>query len=126
MNSSCGSSVVIQEEYMNRDMNHALRTDVFFNFVPTGVCASNPCVNGTCTDTGNTFSCVCNYGYTKSIFQVCDVPSKYREYRSDDITKNFSLHFSVLDTMYRWSMMKNIHSPNLVGIGSWGPDDMAV
>ena len=31
------------------------------------------------------------------------------------------LHFSVLDTMYRWSMMKNIHSPNLVGIASWGP-----
>ena len=27
------------------------------------------------------------------------------------------LHFSVLDTMYRWSMMKNIHNPNLVGIG---------
>ena len=27
------------------------------------------------------------------------------------------LVFSVLDTMYRWSMMKNIHSPNLVGIG---------
>ena len=24
--------------------------------------------------------------------------------------------------MYRWSMIKNIHSPNLVGIGSWGPE----
>ena len=24
--------------------------------------------------------------------------------------------------MYRWSMMKNIHNPNLVGIGSWGPE----
>ena len=24
--------------------------------------------------------------------------------------------------MYRWSMMKNIHSPNYVGIGSWGPE----
>ena len=24
--------------------------------------------------------------------------------------------------MSRWSMMKNIHSPNLVGIGSWGPE----
>ena len=36
--------------------------------------------------------------------------------------KNFFLHFSILDTMYRWSMMKNIHSPNLVGIGSWGPE----
>ena len=27
-------------------------------------------------------------------------------------------HFSVLDTMYQWSMMKNIHSANLVGISS--------
>ena len=45
------------------------------------------------------------------------------EYRSDDVTKNFFfLHFSLLDTMSRWSMMKNIHSPNLVGIGSWGPE----
>ena len=43
------------------------------------------------------------------------------EYRSDDVTKKLFLHFSVLDTMYWWSMMKNIHSPNLVGIGSWGP-----
>ena len=34
----------------------------------------------------------------------------------------FFFHFSVLDTcMYRWSMMKNIHSQNLVGIVSWGP-----
>ena len=32
------------------------------------------------------------------------------------------LHFSNLDTMYLWSMMKNIHSPNLVRIGSWGPE----
>ena len=24
--------------------------------------------------------------------------------------------------MYRWSMMKNIHSPNWVRIGSWGPE----
>ena len=39
------------------------------------------------------------------------------EYRSDDVCHNFS----VLDTMYRWSMMKNIHSPNWVGIGSCGP-----
>ena len=37
------------------------------------------------------------------------------------ITKNFFLHFSVLDTMYRWSIMKSIHSPNLVGISSSGP-----
>ena len=44
------------------------------------------------------------------------------EYRSDDITKNFFSHFSVLDTMYRWSMMKNIHSQNLVRIGSWWPE----
>ena len=34
----------------------------------------------------------------------------------------FFLHFSVFDIMYRWSMMKNIHSPNLVGIGSWWPE----
>ena len=40
---------------------------------------------------------------------------------SDDITSHL-LHFRVLDTMYQWSMMKNIHSPNLVGIGSWGPE----
>ena len=32
------------------------------------------------------------------------------------------LHFIVFDTMYQWSMMKNIHSANLVGIGSWGPE----
>ena len=43
------------------------------------------------------------------------------EYRSDDITTNF-LYFSILDIMYRWSMMKNIHSPNVVGIGAWGPE----
>ena len=30
--------------------------------------------------------------------------------------------FQRLDTMYQWSMMKNIRSPNLVGIGSWGPE----
>ena len=36
--------------------------------------------------------------------------------------KTLFLDFSVLDTMYRWSMMKNIHSPNWVGIGSWGPE----
>ena len=42
------------------------------------------------------------------------------EYRSDDVTKKKKkLDFSVLDTMYRWSMMKNIHSPNWVGISSW-------
>ena len=35
--------------------------------------------------------------------------------------KTFFLDFSVLDTMYRWSMMKNIHSPNWVGMGPWGP-----
>ena len=35
--------------------------------------------------------------------------------------KKLFLHFSVLDTMYRWSMMRNIHSPNLTWIGSWGP-----
>ena len=32
------------------------------------------------------------------------------------------LDFSVLDTIYRCSKMKNIHSPNWVGIGSWGPE----
>ena len=36
--------------------------------------------------------------------------------------KNFFLDFSVLDTIYGWSMMKNIHNPNWVGIGSWGPE----
>ena len=36
--------------------------------------------------------------------------------------KKLFLDFSVLDTMYRWSMMKNIHSPNWVGIGSWVPE----
>ena len=35
---------------------------------------------------------------------------------------NFFLNFSVLDTMYWWSMMENIHSPNWMGIGSWGPE----
>ena len=40
-------------------------------------------------------------------------------------SQNFFLDFSVLDTMYRWSMIKNIHSPNWVGIGSRGPRDMA-
>ena len=40
------------------------------------------------------------------------------------MTSHFFFHFSFLDTMYRWSLMKNIHSPNLVGIGSWGPRDM--
>ena len=44
------------------------------------------------------------------------------EYRSNDVTKTLFLDFSVLDTMSRWSMMKNIHSPNLVGIGYWGPE----
>ena len=38
------------------------------------------------------------------------------------IVESIDLHFSVLDTMSRWSMIKNIHSPNLVGIGSWGPE----
>ena len=42
------------------------------------------------------------------------------EYRSDDVTKTF-LHFRILNTIYRQSMMKNLHSPNLVGSGSWGP-----
>ena len=36
--------------------------------------------------------------------------------------KPFFLHFSILDTMYQWSTMIHIHSPNLVGIGSWGPE----
>ena len=35
--------------------------------------------------------------------------------------KKNSFHFGVLDTIPRWSMMKNIHSQNLVGIGSWWP-----
>ena len=44
------------------------------------------------------------------------------EYRSDDVTKKLFLDFSILDTMCQWSMMKNIHSPNWVGIDSWGPE----
>ena len=38
--------------------------------------------------------------------------------------KNFFwiLVFWIGPTMYRWSMMKNIHSPNWVEIGSWGPE----
>ena len=38
--------------------------------------------------------------------------------------QRFGYHASVetMETMPRWSMMKNIHSPNLVGIGSWGPE----
>ena len=28
----------------------------------------------------------------------------------------------ILNTTCRWRMMKNIHSPNLVGISSWGPE----
>ena len=43
------------------------------------------------------------------------------EYWNDDVTKNFVLHISILNTMYLWSMMKNIHIPNLVEICSWGP-----
>ena len=53
-------------------------------------------------------------------------PRRHHWYRSDDIKppkkqqqqqqQQLCLHFSVLDTMYRW----NIHHPNLVGIGSWG------
>ena len=39
--------------------------------------------------------------------------------------KKMFLHISVLDIMYRSSMMKNIYSPNLVGISSQGPRDMA-
>ena len=35
--------------------------------------------------------------------------------------KKLFLYFSVLDTMYQCSMMKNIHSQNLVGIGSRRP-----
>ena len=46
---------------------------------------------------------------------------RFIEYRIDDITFFFFffLHFSIV---YWWSMMKNIHIPNLVGIGSWGPE----
>ena len=36
--------------------------------------------------------------------------------------KKLFLHFSILNNMCRWSMIKNIHSQNLVGIGSWGPE----
>ena len=37
-------------------------------------------------------------------------------------TNKLFFYFSVLDTMYRWSMMRSIHSSNWVGIGSWGPE----
>ena len=37
-------------------------------------------------------------------------------------SQKFFGDFSVLDTMYQWSMIKNIHSPDWVGIGSWGPE----
>ena len=78
------------------------------------------------------------------LFRTCAI-----EYRSDDVTKNILfifLHFSLLNTIYRWSMIKKQnkkqkqktktktktkqtdkkqkrkkHSPNLVEIGSWGP-----
>ena len=50
-------------------------------------------------------------------------PPRYIEYRSDDVTKNvFCISAFWMDTMYRWSMMKNIHSPNLVGISSCRPE----
>ena len=47
------------------------------------------------------------------------------EYRSNDVTKNFFFAFQRFGYHVLWSMMKNIHSPNLVGIGSWGARDMA-
>ena len=59
----------------------------------------------------------CNYSY----IHVLSFVTRIRYYRvlKRRHHKKLFLHFSVLDTMYRWSMMKNIHSPNLVGIGSW-------
>ena len=48
--------------------------------------------------------------------------TQYRVQKRWHHKKLFFWHFSILDTMYQWSMMKNIHSPNWVGIGSWGPE----
>ena len=36
-------------------------------------------------------------------------------------SQNTFLNFSVLNTIYLKGMMKYLHSPNLVEIGSWGP-----
>ena len=47
------------------------------------------------------------------------------EHRSDDVTFFFFFNFSVLDTMYRWSMMKNIPQPKLGGNRFMGALDMA-
>ena len=41
----------------------------------------------------------------------------HKEHRGDDITKNLFLHFSILNTIDRLSMMKNLYSPNVVEIG---------
>ena len=60
----------------------------------------------------------CIFHFDNGCDITCAHCSQFIEYRSDDVTKNFFLDFSILDTMYRWSMMKNIHSPNWVGIGS--------
>ena len=85
------------------------------------------------------FDTVCNVyqkGYTTTTHVVCrDAQLHYYqglctlylhvqsiEYWSDDVTKNFFCISAFWDTMSRWSMMKNNHSPNLVGIGSWGPE----
>ena len=65
---------------------------------------------------GTEKKCGCREGRAKGIHIVPRI-----KYRSDDITKTF-LYFSVVDTMYRWSIIKNIHSPNLLRIGSWGPE----
>ena len=39
---------------------------------------------------------------------------------SNEVLKNLQVSF--LNAMYWLSMMKNLHSPDLVGIGSWGPE----
>ena len=48
------------------------------------------------------------------------------EYWSDDVTKNFfgilAFWIPVPCICGMWSIMKNIHSPNLVRIGSYGPE----
>ena len=53
--------------------------------------------------------------------KLCDTAMFYNRVQKWWCHRKLFLDFSVLDTMYRWSMMKNIHSPNWVGIGSWGP-----
>ena len=53
------------------------------------------------------------------------VALKLIECWSDNITKNFFYISAFWITYIGGAWWKHIHSPNLVGIGSWGPRDMA-